>query len=388
VKILYLNHTSQVSGAELSLLALMVLARAEAEVALVCPRGELMERATAIGVETITLEVPQVGFSSGWFGTVEAALRYARAGVQVRRIARQGRFDYVHAGSVRAGLLAAFCLLTHPRRLTDVRDALPAGGKATVVKLALRLTAHVIVFNSEYTRARFGFSKPARSLVIYPSIDLAPFLRLPLQERGRNPLTLGVIGQITPWKGQDDAVRILEFVRRKFPDTRLRIVGGVVFTGGGVSFDNVQFEQHLRALVAERGLQDAVEFVGEVEEIPSVLASVDVLLAPSWQEPFGRVVAEAMASGVPVVATSVGGPGELIEHGVNGFLAPPRNPEAWVESVSRLLESEELSQSMAVEARARISASLARDDPGDRMRLLYGVTRRQTTSRRRSCATS
>ena len=82
-----------------------------------------------------------------------------------------------------------------------------------------------------------------------------------------------------------------------------------------------------------------------------------------------------MAAGVPVVATSVGGPSELIEHEVSGFLAPPRDPEAWLEPVRRLLESVELSQQVAIAARLVITALLRPVDPLDRVSCLYGASR-------------
>ena len=256
MRVLFVNHTSNVSGAERSLIASIAVARRRAEVTLACPPGALMERVEAMGVDTIVLAAPQIGFSSGSRALVRAALGYARTGTRLRRLAHDGRFDCVHASSSRAGLLAAWCLFSRTRRVTDVRDALPAGVRAAVVRLVLRLTSHVIVFNSEFTSARFGSSWPARSLVLYPSIDLDQFLGLPLpaDKRGDGYLTLGIVGQITPWKGQDDAIRILELVRRRVPGTRLRIVGTVVFRGDDVSLDNTEFDRRLRELALELGI--------------------------------------------------------------------------------------------------------------------------------------
>ena len=159
-------------------------------------------------------------------------------------LARREGADVVHAASPRAGLLAACCLLTPPRRVVDVRDVLPGGAKAAAVRWTLRLTADLIVFNSRFTRDRFGLTRPAGAAVVYPPVDVERLLELPLPSRETRgaPPVLGVLGQITPWKGQDDAIRILASVRNHFPDARLRIVGSVVFSGGSVTLDNEAFQ--------------------------------------------------------------------------------------------------------------------------------------------------
>jgi glycosyltransferase involved in cell wall biosynthesis len=74
---------------------------------------------------------------------------------------------------------------------------------------------------------------------------------------------------------------------------------------------------------------------------------------PSWEEPFGRVVVEALASGVPVAATRVGGPAEIFTHGEEGLLLPPRRPELWADEVGRLLGRPELRLKMGRRGRAR-----------------------------------
>lgn len=368
MRLLYVTHTSQMSGAERSLLELIEVARANAEVLLVSPTGELVERARERNIPTAELTLPAVGVRTN---LLAAASRLAAAGWRVRMLARSHDADAVHAGSARAGLLGASCVLSGRRRVVDVRDVLPEGRKAAAVRWILRLTANLIVFNSDFTRDRFGPTAPARSTVMYPPVDVEPLLDLPLppQTRDTGAPVLGALGQITPWKGQDDAIRILALVRKHVPEARLRIIGSVVFSGADVSFDNEAFRRRLPALADELGVGDAVELTGATEDLARTFASLDVLLVPSWQEPFGRVVVEGMAAGVPVVATRAGGPAEIIEDGVSGFLAPPRDPAAWVEPVVMLLESAELSRRTAEAARARVAAVLGESGARDVMRL-------------------
>ena len=126
-------------------------------------------------------------------------------------------------------------------------------------------------------------------------------------------------------------------LRERFPEVRLLLVGAAKFVSGATRYDNVAYTAELEALVSELGLADAVVFTGERQDVPEVLRAIDVLLVPSWEEPFGRTVVEAMAMEVPVLATSEGGPAESLREGVDGHLLPPRDPAAWVEPAARLL---------------------------------------------------
>jgi glycosyltransferase involved in cell wall biosynthesis len=100
-------------------------------------------------------------------------------------------------------------------------------------------------------------------------------------------------------------------------------------------------------------LSENVDFLGERNDVAEILGGTDLLLAPSWEEPLGRSVIEAMAMEVPVLATSVGGPAELIREGEDGFLLQPRQPSRWVPVVRRLLVDPQLRASMGKKARER-----------------------------------
>jgi glycosyltransferase involved in cell wall biosynthesis len=181
---------------------------------------------------------------------------------------------------------------------------------------------------------------------------------------------LGVIAQITPWKGQDDAIRMLAALKAHHPRARLLLVGEPKFVGRDVRFDNMTYNTELAELVNSLGLSDSVDFLGEREDVPEVLAALDLLLVPSWQEPFGRTVIEGMAMGRAVMATNVGGPAEVIDDGVDGRLLPPRSPEAWAGAAAELLGDRDALDRMEQAAQA----SAERFDRGayvERMVALY-----------------
>src|SRR5204863_500605 len=91
-------------------------------------------------------------------------------------------------------------------------------------------------------------------------------------------------------------------------------------------------------------------FMGERGDLAPILRAMDVVLVPSWEEPFGVAVIEAMAMGVPVLATNVGGPAEIVRSGQEGVTLPPRQPERWAQVLDELLSCPEGSLAESVRA--------------------------------------
>jgi L-malate glycosyltransferase len=170
-----------------------------------------------------------------------------------------------------------------------------------------------------------------------------------------------MVAQITPWKAQDDAIRALAQIKPRHPKARLLLVGSAKFVSRATRFDNRAYLRELERLTHDLGLTDSVTFLGEREDVPELLRASDLLLAPSWDEPFGRCVAEGMAMRLPVIATAVGGPAEIVEAGTSGLLLPPRSPDAWAEQVDRLLADPEERARLGAAGRTRVATSFSVD---------------------------
>jgi N-acetyl-alpha-D-glucosaminyl L-malate synthase BshA len=158
-----------------------------------------------------------------------------------------------------------------------------------------------------------------------------------------NQVTLMHISNFRPVKRVNDVVRIFARVRESL-DARLVLVG-----------DGPEYSR-TRELVEKLGLAEFVRYVGVVDDVVPLLKAADVLLLPSESESFGLVALEAMASGVPVVASDVGGLPEVVEHGVTGFLAPVGDIDAMAGYCLRLLADCAEAKRFARAARARASA--------------------------------
>jgi glycosyltransferase involved in cell wall biosynthesis len=166
---------------------------------------------------------------------------------------------------------------------------------------------------------------------------------------------LAVVAQLTPWKGQMDALEAFARVRRAHPRAHLAIAGAAKFTGKHRRYDTTAFRDALVARAGQPDLRGYVHFVGDiaddfsgdVADVAAVYAAADLLVVPSWAEPFGRVVIEALAAECPVVATAAGGIPEILTHGEDGWLVPPRDPEALAEGIATLLADPALRMRLA-----------------------------------------
>ena len=349
LNVLYVSHTGQVSGAELSLLDLLTSLPASVRPSLACPaEGPLAGLAADAGVRTLRIAGTAGSLKVSARRTSRAVAELGLAAAQLVRLAARARADVVHANSVRAGLAAVpASRLTRRPVVVHVRDRLPRGRLADA---ALRITARggtVLLANSRFTADGVTAVAPGADLrIVHNAVDLARFdparqdreqARAALGVADGDAFVAGVVGQITPWKGQLEAVQAVALLAERHPSLRLVVAGEPKFVDAATRFDNRAYVEELRSTIAQRGLEDRVTLLGERGDVPAVLAALDALLVPSWAEPFGRVVLEGMAMGVPVLATGVGGPAEIITDGRDGLLLPPATPAVWAGALERLM---------------------------------------------------
>lgn len=182
-------------------------------------------------------------------------------------------------------------------------------------------------------------------------IDLQHFAFRPRTEAPQPPYQLLTVARLTAKKGLPTVLQALAELRRQC-DARLTLVG---------AGDD---EAELRRLVVDLGLRDVVDFAGVQphERVRQELARAHVFVLGSRitkngdRDGIPNVLAEAMASGLPVVATAVSAIPELVEHGVSGLLVPPQDPQAMAQAVLRALTDLPWRQASTVAARARVEA--------------------------------
>ena len=371
MKVLYVNHTSRMSGAELSLLELLAGLPYDVDPIVACPEGELAEEVRQLALPVVPLPGIGVSFRLHPWHTPWGLAQIGAAAGHLRRLASAYDARLVHANSIRSGLIAGLAAsIGGPPAIVHVRDCMPPGRTADLVRGFLRPRVAEVFANSRYTADNYadGASRPPVR-VVYNAVDMNRFDPWAVDRShartllGLQPdvLVLGVVSQITPWKAQDDAIRILSAVRADGVDARLLVVGDAKFTVGSIRYDNEVFERSLRRLVSDLRLEESVDFLGDRRDVPEILRALDLVLVPSWEEPFGRIVIEAMAMETPVVATNVGGPREILGGIEAGVLLPPREPERWGREAARLLRDPERRRAMGAHGRAVAAERFTRD---------------------------
>ncbi|HEY3025506.1 MAG TPA: glycosyltransferase family 4 protein [Pyrinomonadaceae bacterium] len=160
-------------------------------------------------------------------------------------------------------------------------------------------------------------------------------------------LLLGTVGEINPLKGHDDFVRAAAIIAGRFPESHF-IIGGE---------DTSPTKQHLVALqrlIGELGLEKRVHRFGWLDEIADLYCALDVFVSASHSESFGLAIAEAMACGIPVVATATEGAGEIIDDAVTGVLVPIGDANSLAQAMVRLLEDSNERKRLAEAAQERV----------------------------------
>jgi glycosyltransferase involved in cell wall biosynthesis len=364
MRVLYVNHTAEVSGSERSLLSLLAALPPSVQARAACPPGRLAQEVEALGVP-----VTQIAGTAGSLRlhpthTPRALAEMSLAALQVHRAARRHDAEVVHANSIRAGIELGLARVSPAASVVHVRDCLPPGRATAATMRLIAATATTVVANSHYTAASARRWAPAARLeVVHPGIDITRFdparidraaARARIGVAGTRAL-LGIVAQLTPWKGQDTAIEALRLLRAQGLNAHLLLIGSAKFVATSTRFDNEGYVARLRRQIADAGLEGRVSWLGEREDVPELMRALDALLLPSHEEPFGRSLLEAMALEVPVLATNVGGPPELIRDGSEGYLLPPLDPAAWAQAARRVIETPEHGRELGRAGRRRIA---------------------------------
>ena len=289
-----------------------------------------------------------------------------RVGLQLARLIRGHQFDLIHAHASKPGFLARIAALGTgiPVLYSPHCFAFHAGaGRMTILitsfleRLAALFTTRFVVVSEGERELAFQYrvGRQEQITVIYTGIDPAPF-RQPvdtsyLKASVGIPVSapvIGSVGRLSTQKSPFDFVRVAEAVHKSRPDAHF------IWVGDG------PLEEAVRELSTALQLDSTIHWIGQRSDVHKLLHLFDCLILTSRWEGFPLVVLEAMAAGVPVVATDILGTRELIEHGVNGWLAPVRDAESLAGLVLNLLTNPSKADAFRQASGARIENEFTR----------------------------
>lgn len=347
---LFVTHSGVLGGAERSLLDLAAAWPSERRL-MILAEGPMAEAARARG---LTVDVEPLGAlsavkrESGVPG-LGALADVARLASTVAAAAKAA--DVIHANSQKAFVVAAAAgLLARRPVVWHLRDILTtAHFSATNIRASVMLAnarAAAVIANSAATAAAFIEAGGSAKLVhvVHNGLDAARFDSVTEAEvraaRARwssaqprhstagdaQAHILAVCARLAPWKGQHVAIAALA----QLPDAQAWIIGAALFGEDA-------YAEGLRAQADALGVADRVRFLGERDDVPTLLRAADVVVhAAVDAEPFGRVVVEGMLARRPVIASDAGGVREIIRDGETGWLVAPGDPAALAAAVTRV----------------------------------------------------
>ena len=373
--IVFLNPSGALGGAETALIQ-MVTALRDARpgwklTVITSAPGPLLEHTSRLGVTSFDVSFPPAFARLGEWGrrgsrlarlqlaagVARAAFPALRYGARLRRQLRDLNPDVIHTNGLKMHLLGPRCA---PRRakvlwhLHDYPDARPL----SAALLRRSATANIcVVANSESVadRARMMFAPSVSVNTLHNAVDLDRFhpdgQRVNLDALCKLPpladggLRIGLVATFARWKGHDVFLKALSNIRAAVP-VRGYIIGAPIY-----QTDSSQFSlDELRELAAAHGLADTIGFTGHIEDVPSVLRSLDIVVHASVEpEPFGLVIAEAMACGRPVVVSQAGGAAEIAQAGA--MFHHPGAAGQLADRLTTLIRDAELRQSLSVAGR-------------------------------------
>ncbi|HEX4029452.1 MAG TPA: glycosyltransferase family 4 protein [Terracidiphilus sp.] len=336
IRILYINHTGQVSGAERVLIdTLRVLDRKHYEPIVMCPlQGNLVEEIFATGAEWLPIPSIRARFSWRPDRVLRSLASILSAVWILRKQIRALGPDLIHANSVRAGLVASLAATgTRTPVIWHVHDTLPQHPLSTALRMFVLIARNtqLIAVSRQTARCFVGhFPLAAKAHTIHNGVDLSRFTAERSERRtyrdelgiAQEEFLVCAVGQICARKGLLELLDAFRQVHSQAPRMHLAIVGRVVFR------HEEDYLQALHEAAKSWAIEDRVHFCGERRNVSAVLHGSDLLVLSSRDEPFGLVLIEAMACGTPVLATRVGGIPEIVVDAENGWLVEPGNTPA------------------------------------------------------------
>lgn len=292
---------------------------------------------------------------------------------------RKEDFDIVHTHTAKAGILGRIAA-----RLAGAPKVIhtPHGHNfygyfgQRISKLVVMLEKFIgyitdkIVVLTELEKddlAVFKVAQPTNIVVINSGLELNSYREVNIDARKKrdelqveqDTTLVGMIGRLEPVKGPEYLIEAAKLVIERFSKVKFLIVGD------GSLRNKLEFR------CKKLSIFDKFVFTGWREDIPEILAVLDILVLPSLNEAVGRILIEAGACGKPVVATSVGGIPEVVKDNETGILVPPKAPEALARAIIALLKSEEKRQKMGEAAKNWVDDKFSASRMVERVSNLY-----------------
>lgn len=278
------------------------------------------------------------------------------------------RFEVLHTSEFRSNVLGLLIRRRRPgvRLVATVHGWIANDLKGRVYRLAdkalLRLFDAVIFVSGATLNLMPRWWRPRRVHVLPNALVMSQYAGVADTRRAPGDdghISLLSVGRLSPEKAQDALIRALAALAPREPRLRLRIAG------------HGPLEAPLRALAAELGVADRVQFLGFVQDMRPEYDAADLVVQSSITEGMPNVILEAAVLGVPILATAVGGTAEVVEHERDAWVIPPGSQEKLVDGLTRFLDDPAAFAARARAARPAVAKKFSFHARTDRLTSIY-----------------
>jgi len=355
LKILLINTSSFLSGAEVSMLQLLKNIDATSfEIFIVLPTSVQYQHLLPKNVKCIKMPLLWITRSFNPFYLIKYLISILIVMRKLIQVINNEKIKIVYANTYKAFFYVAFIkfFVTDCKLICHLRDNFKSkrlhrfliSQSDKIVCISGQIYKQVIV--SEHKKC-----------IIYGGVDTnywkpEKYLKNILNDNLRlrkDTILVAQIGQLTSWKNHVDFIKAAAEIIKSYPkDFHFLIVGD------DMSGKEKKYKKRLNSEIIKTGLEKHFSFLGFIKDIKAIYAQIDVLVHPAIDEPFGKVVIEAMAMGKSVVAYNCGGPKEIIVNNQTGYLVKTDDFKAIGEKVILLLKNEKLQIKLGTEGRKRV----------------------------------
>lgn len=361
VRVLFVNLQGRVGGAERSLLLLVKYLRDDFDIAVACPvRNSLTKRLTKMQITSLNLPGPpkRLHLSST---TIAYLIKVCFALI---KIIRKVRPTIIHANSFYAATVSVLpALLTRRKFIWHARDLEKS---LLASKLCSFFCKRIIAVSYTVKKSLTNQCiKPTKIDVVYNGVEIKNCNRIVLTKSKDAPVKFANIGQFVPWKRQDLFIEAACRLIQKAKDAEFVLIGDDIF-GRDYEYKTKLLNKIKTCAVAEK-----ITYLDWRDSLDNVWDNIDCLVHTAYPEPFGRVIIEAMAHKVPVIAVNSHGPAEIIRDGRTGILVDHGDIERLRDAMLKIADNKKLATRLASAGYEQVTSNFSAEQTANSIRKIY-----------------
>lgn len=360
--IVFLHSSSELYGSDRSLLNLVKnLNKDKFNITVILPEdGPLVDKINSFdNVEVIINELAVLRRKNlSLSGMSKYFIELMRSIKFINNLIKEKNIDIVYTNTsviFVGGISAKICKV---KSVWHIREIIKSKYERFIVSKIVNIFSDYIIANSKATAEAISKNKD-KVKVVYNAIDIEKNSGLEDIDKvykevaativkSNNKIKIGMAGRINRWKGQKLFVDMAKLVSEENDNVEF-LIAGDVYKGEDYILDD------LKGYILESGVKDKIGLLGQVDNMSNFYKKLDIFVLPSIQpEPFGLVVIEAMNNKLPVVATNHGGPVEIIDNNIDGFLVDYKDAREMAQVVNKLIKDKELRNYIAANAEKKV----------------------------------